>query len=65
MVVQFFACEFDNGGLIGDNRRLGQVYSKRVYMILMAQSITTDDVENGADLFTVSRHENLSFSQMN
>ncbi|PON47814.1 ERCC4 domain containing protein [Parasponia andersonii] len=40
-------------GLIGDDRRLGEVCSKRVYRILMAQnaSIKTDDVENGADFF--------------
>ncbi|XP_062097528.1 crossover junction endonuclease EME1B isoform X2 [Humulus lupulus] len=40
-------------GLIGDDRRLGEVCSKRVYRILMAQSgsIKTDDVENGAAFF--------------
>lgn len=41
-------------GIIGENRRLGEVCSKRVYRILMAQSgcIRTDDVEAGADFFT-------------
>ncbi|KAJ0525861.1 putative ERCC4 domain, EME1/EME2 domain-containing protein [Helianthus annuus] len=40
-------------GLVGDNRRLGEICSKRVYRILMAQSgsTKTDDVENGADFF--------------
>ncbi|WVZ21936.1 hypothetical protein V8G54_000480 [Vigna mungo] len=40
-------------GLVGGDRRLGEVCSKRVYRILMAQSgsIRTDDVENGADFF--------------
>ncbi|RDX70015.1 Crossover junction endonuclease EME1B [Mucuna pruriens] len=40
-------------GLLGGDRRLGEVCSKRVYRILMAQSgcIRTDDVENGADFF--------------
>lgn len=40
-------------GLVGEERRLGEVCSKRVYRILMAQSgcIKTDDVEEGADFF--------------
>ncbi|KAI3767678.1 hypothetical protein L2E82_18008 [Cichorium intybus] len=40
-------------GVVGDNRRLGEICSKRVYRILMAQHGTTktDDVENGADFF--------------
>lgn len=40
-------------GVVGHETRLGQVCSKRVYRILMAQSgtIKTDDVEDGADLF--------------
>ncbi|TYK12984.1 crossover junction endonuclease EME1B isoform X1 [Cucumis melo var. makuwa] len=40
-------------GLLGDDRRLGEICSKRVYRILMAQSgsMRTDDVEDGADLF--------------
>ncbi|XVF15017.1 hypothetical protein REPUB_Repub09cG0113200 [Reevesia pubescens] len=40
-------------GLVGNDRRLGEVCSKRVYRILMAQSgsIKTDDVEDGADFF--------------
>ncbi|XP_075482227.1 uncharacterized protein LOC142522617 isoform X1 [Primulina tabacum] len=41
-------------GLFGDDRRLGEVCSKRIYRILMAQcgSIKTEDVENGADFFS-------------
>ena len=40
-------------GLLGDDRRLGEMCSKRVYRILMAQSgsMRTDDVEEGADMF--------------
>ncbi|KGN48409.1 crossover junction endonuclease EME1B [Cucumis sativus] len=40
-------------GLLGDDRRLGEICSKRVYRILMAQNgnMRTDDVEEGADLF--------------
>lgn len=40
-------------GLVGQDRRLGEVCSKRVYRVLMAQngSIKTDDVEDGADFF--------------
>lgn len=37
--------------LLGGDRRLGEVCSKRVYRITMVQSgcIRKDDVENGAD----------------
>lgn len=40
-------------GLLGGDRRLGEVCSKRVYRILMAKRgcIRTDDVEDGADFF--------------
>ncbi|KAG6768338.1 hypothetical protein POTOM_027248 [Populus tomentosa] len=40
-------------GFIGGERRVGQICSKRVYRILMAQSgnIITDNVEDGADFF--------------
>jgi crossover junction endonuclease EME1 len=41
-------------GILGNGeRRLGEVCSKRVYRILMAQSghMKTDDVEDGADFF--------------
>ncbi|KAK4773997.1 hypothetical protein SAY87_029016 [Trapa incisa] len=40
-------------GLVGQDRRLGEVCSKRIYRVLMAQngSIKTDDVEDGADFF--------------
>ncbi|KAI3669152.1 hypothetical protein L6452_40378 [Arctium lappa] len=51
---EFLLANLTTEGLVGDNRRLGQVCSKRVYRILMAESgsIKTDDVENGADFFT-------------
>ncbi|XP_019053749.1 PREDICTED: crossover junction endonuclease EME1B isoform X2 [Nelumbo nucifera] len=44
------------GPLGNEDRRLGEVCSKRVYRILMAQSgsIKTDDVEDGADFFGCS-----------
>lgn len=40
-------------GLLGGDRRLGEVCSKRVYRILIAKRgcIRTDDVEDGADFF--------------
>ncbi|KAK8499787.1 hypothetical protein V6N13_038855 [Hibiscus sabdariffa] len=40
-------------GLLGNDRRLGEICSKRVYRVLMAQSgsIKTDDIEDGADFF--------------
>lgn len=40
-------------GLLGGERRVGQICSKRVYRILMARSgsIKTDNVEDGADFF--------------
>ncbi|GAV64817.1 hypothetical protein CFOL_v3_08332 [Cephalotus follicularis] len=45
--------------LLGEDRRLGEVCSKRVYRVLMAQSgiIKTDDVEDGADYFRTSRNK--------
>lgn len=51
---EFLLANLTTEGLVGDNRRLGEVCSKRVYRILMAQSgsIKTEDVENGADFFT-------------
>ncbi|KAM0977109.1 hypothetical protein FF1_019997 [Malus domestica] len=50
---EFLLKDLITEGLLGDDRRLGEVCSKRVYRILMAQSgsIKTDDVEDGADLF--------------
>uniref|UniRef100_A0A7N0TSV3 ERCC4 domain-containing protein n=1 Tax=Kalanchoe fedtschenkoi TaxID=63787 RepID=A0A7N0TSV3_KALFE len=51
---EFLLKDLPLDGLLGDQRRLGEVCSKRVYRILMAQSpsIKTDDVELGADFFT-------------
>ncbi|KAK1432364.1 hypothetical protein QVD17_09260 [Tagetes erecta] len=50
---EFLLANLVTEGLVGDNRRLGEICSKRVYRILMAQSgsTKTDDVENGADFF--------------
>ncbi|KAH1251152.1 Crossover junction endonuclease EME1B [Glycine max] len=50
---EFLLQDLMTEGLLGGDRRLGEVCSKRVYRILMAQSgcIRTDDVENGADFF--------------
>lgn len=41
-------------GMMSDDRRLGEICSKRVYRILMAQSGSskTDDIECGADFFS-------------
>ncbi|XP_009601314.1 crossover junction endonuclease EME1B-like isoform X4 [Nicotiana tomentosiformis] len=40
--------------MLGDDRKLGEICSRRVYRILMAQSgsIKTDDIEKGADFFS-------------
>lgn len=50
---EFLLKDLMTEGLVGGDRRLGEVCSKRVYRILMAQkgTIRTDDVENGADFF--------------
>ncbi|KAL3527908.1 hypothetical protein ACH5RR_012564 [Cinchona calisaya] len=50
---EFLLKDLTTEGLIGDDRRLGEICSKRVYRILMAQcgNIITDDVEHGADFF--------------
>ncbi|KAJ8769580.1 hypothetical protein K2173_005183 [Erythroxylum novogranatense] len=50
---EFLLDDLMTEGLLGSDRRLGKICSKRVYRILMAQSgsIKTDDVEDGADLF--------------
>ncbi|KAK9069466.1 hypothetical protein SSX86_011370 [Deinandra increscens subsp. villosa] len=50
---EFLLANLITEGLVGDNRRLGEICSKRVYRILMAQSgsTKTEDVENGADFF--------------
>ncbi|CAB4267532.1 unnamed protein product [Prunus armeniaca] len=50
---EFLLKDLITEGLLRDDRRIGEVCSKRVYRILMAQSgsIKTDDVEDGADLF--------------
>ncbi|KAG8373283.1 hypothetical protein BUALT_Bualt11G0007800 [Buddleja alternifolia] len=51
---EFLLKDLTTEGLFGDDRRLGEVCSTRIYRILMAQcgSIKTDDVENGADFFS-------------
>ncbi|XP_057972314.1 crossover junction endonuclease EME1B-like isoform X5 [Malania oleifera] len=51
---EFLLKDLTTEGLLGGDRRLGEICSKRVYRILMAQSgsIKTDDVEDGADFFT-------------
>ncbi|KAL6502644.1 hypothetical protein OROHE_024297 [Orobanche hederae] len=51
---EFLLKDLITEGLLGDDRRLGEVCSKRIYRILMAQcgNIKTDDVENGADFFS-------------
>ncbi|EOA29032.1 hypothetical protein CARUB_v10025286mg [Capsella rubella] len=45
-------------GLVGGDRRLGEICSKRIYRVLMSHNgaIKTDDVENGAAFFTDSSH---------
>ncbi|KAL5753876.1 hypothetical protein ACOSP7_022096 [Xanthoceras sorbifolium] len=50
---EFLLKDLTTEGLVGGDRRLGEVCSKRVYRVLMAQSgsIKTDDVEDGADFF--------------
>ncbi|XP_030975388.1 crossover junction endonuclease EME1B-like isoform X1 [Quercus lobata] len=50
---EFLLKDLTTEGLLGEDRRLGEICSKRVYRILMAQSgsIRTDDVEDGADFF--------------
>ncbi|XP_056159237.1 crossover junction endonuclease EME1B-like isoform X5 [Syzygium oleosum] len=50
---EFHLKDLTTEGLLGEDRRLGEVCSKRVYRIFMAQSsgIRTDDVEDGADFF--------------
>ncbi|XP_031282770.1 crossover junction endonuclease EME1B-like isoform X1 [Pistacia vera] len=50
---EFLLKDLTTEGLLGGDRRLGEVCSKRVYRVLMAQSgtIKTDDVEDGADFF--------------
>ncbi|KAB1210422.1 Crossover junction endonuclease EME1B [Morella rubra] len=50
---EFLLKDLTTEGLLGEDRRLGEVCSKRVYRILMAQSgsVRTDDVEDGADFF--------------
>ncbi|XP_042041526.1 crossover junction endonuclease EME1B-like isoform X7 [Salvia splendens] len=52
---EFLLKDLTTEGLLGDDRRLGEVCSKRMYRILMAQSghIKADDVEDGADFFNL------------
>ncbi|XP_050380928.1 crossover junction endonuclease EME1B-like isoform X2 [Argentina anserina] len=53
---EFLLKDLMTEGLVGGDRRLGEVCSKRVYRILMAQNgcTKTDDVEDGADFFRVN-----------
>ncbi|KAK4430645.1 Crossover junction endonuclease EME1B [Sesamum alatum] len=53
---EFLLKDLTTESLLGDERRLGEVCSKRIYRILMAQcgNIKTDDVENGADFFIIT-----------
>ncbi|XP_015886576.3 crossover junction endonuclease EME1B isoform X1 [Ziziphus jujuba] len=50
---EFLLEDLTTEGLLGGDRRLGEVCSKRVYRILTAQSgcIKTDEIEEGADFF--------------
>ncbi|CAN0865312.1 Crossover junction endonuclease EME1B, partial [Linum grandiflorum] len=50
---EFMLANLPVEGIVGSERRVGEVTSKRVYRILMAESgtIRTEDVENGADFF--------------
>lgn len=50
---EFLLKDLTTEGLLGEDRRLGEVCSKRVYRIFMAQSgcIKTDEIEEGADFF--------------
>lgn len=50
---EFLLKDLTTEGLLGEDRRLGEICSKRVYRILMAQcgKTKTEDVENGADFF--------------
>ncbi|VFQ82755.1 unnamed protein product [Cuscuta campestris] len=50
---EFLLSDLRIEGLLGDNRRLGEICSKRVYRILMAQSggLIADDIESGSDFF--------------
>ncbi|XP_021895515.1 crossover junction endonuclease EME1B-like isoform X3 [Carica papaya] len=50
---EFLLKDLTTEGLVGGDRRLGEICSKRVYRILVAQNgnIKTDDVEFGADFF--------------
>lgn len=50
---EFLLKDLKTKGLLGEDIRLGEVCSKRVYRILMAErgTIKTDEVEEGADFF--------------
>ncbi|WCJ31711.1 Crossover junction endonuclease EME1B [Euphorbia peplus] len=51
---EFLLEDLSAEGIVGGERRVGRICSKRVYRVLMAQSgsIKTDDVEDGADFFS-------------
>ncbi|XP_065873187.1 crossover junction endonuclease EME1B-like isoform X2 [Euphorbia lathyris] len=50
---EFLLEDLSAEGIVGGERRVGRICSKRVYRVLMAQSgsIKTDEVEDGADFF--------------
>lgn len=50
---EFHLKDLATKGVCGEDIRLGEICSKRVYRVLMAQSgsMKTDDVEDGADFF--------------
>ncbi|XP_051114923.1 crossover junction endonuclease EME1B-like [Andrographis paniculata] len=61
---EFLLKDLSTEGLVGEDRRVGEVCSKRIYRIVMAQcgNTNTDDVENGADFF-FTHHQSQSQSQ--
>ncbi|KAM5546576.1 crossover junction endonuclease EME1B [Rosa sericea] len=50
---EFLLKDLTTEGLLGGDRKVGEVCSKRVYRVLMAQHgcVTTDDIEDGANFF--------------
>ncbi|XP_004309921.1 PREDICTED: crossover junction endonuclease EME1A-like [Fragaria vesca subsp. vesca] len=50
---EFLLKDLTTEGLVGGDRKVGEVCSKRVYRVLMSQHgrVTTDDIEDGAAFF--------------